>query len=378
MPSFTFVLPHWMYWGALLLFPLVAMYLVRAPAPRTARRTSRSLFNAYLFWLTSGFMGLHRMYLKSWWGFVYLPFFLAVLYCNGEVRDSARGRFAHDRGARAGADGGQARAADRRRRADARGAQGARRRRGRRARQADRVRRRQGGPGPLEEPRRSARDRRRGAAAGRRVPAAGAGAQAPRRGRRGRLRRRPGRRTSPRCRSKARPRTRRCACARRSPTGSTAINAKAGEYVAYWARDRGLRLLLRGDGALRLQLADQLGAREHVPDVRHAVHDLGRLRLPRRPARARRRLLFQVLARAARRSPTSSARCSSSSSRSPCCGPAGASPPTPSPTARPPFTEWGIQYWPVKLTMPIGAALIMLQGVSKLIKDILILTRKEA
>jgi len=42
------------------------------------------------------------------------------------------------------------------------------------------------------------------------------------------------------------------------------------------------------------------------------------------------------------------------------------------------FTEWGIQYWPVKLTMPLGAALIILQGVSKLIKDILILTRKEA
>src|SRR5947207_12110631 len=42
------------------------------------------------------------------------------------------------------------------------------------------------------------------------------------------------------------------------------------------------------------------------------------------------------------------------------------------------FTEWGIQYWPVKLTLPIGAALIILQGVSKLVKDILILTRKEA
>jgi TRAP-type mannitol/chloroaromatic compound transport system permease small subunit len=42
------------------------------------------------------------------------------------------------------------------------------------------------------------------------------------------------------------------------------------------------------------------------------------------------------------------------------------------------FTEWGIQYWPVKLTMPIGAALIILQGVSKLVKDILILTRAKA
>ena len=89
MPSFTFVLPHWVYWGTLLLFPFVAMYMVarqrRLGAPREP-----ILFNAYLFWVTSGFMGLHRMYLKSWWGFLYLPFFVAVLYCNGEVREAAR------------------------------------------------------------------------------------------------------------------------------------------------------------------------------------------------------------------------------------------------------------------------------------------------
>jgi TRAP-type mannitol/chloroaromatic compound transport system permease small subunit len=42
------------------------------------------------------------------------------------------------------------------------------------------------------------------------------------------------------------------------------------------------------------------------------------------------------------------------------------------------FTEWGIQYWPVKLAIPIGAALIVLQGVCKLIKDILLVTRKAA
>jgi len=40
------------------------------------------------------------------------------------------------------------------------------------------------------------------------------------------------------------------------------------------------------------------------------------------------------------------------------------------------FTEWGVQYWPVKLSIPLGAALIVLQGVSKLVKDILIVTRK--
>ena len=42
------------------------------------------------------------------------------------------------------------------------------------------------------------------------------------------------------------------------------------------------------------------------------------------------------------------------------------------------FTEWGIQYWPVKLTIPIGAALLLLQGISKLIKDIMIVTRRES
>jgi TRAP-type mannitol/chloroaromatic compound transport system permease small subunit len=39
------------------------------------------------------------------------------------------------------------------------------------------------------------------------------------------------------------------------------------------------------------------------------------------------------------------------------------------------FTEWGVQYWPVKLSIPIGAALIILQGVSKLLKDITLLRR---
>jgi TRAP-type mannitol/chloroaromatic compound transport system permease small subunit len=42
------------------------------------------------------------------------------------------------------------------------------------------------------------------------------------------------------------------------------------------------------------------------------------------------------------------------------------------------FTEWGVQYWPVKLTIPLGAALIALQGVSKLVKDFLLVSRKAA
>jgi len=87
MPSLNFILPHWLYWGVLLLFPLVAMALVARQHRRGAPREP-ILFNAYLFWLTAGFMGLHRMYLKSWLALLYLPFFFGVLYCNGEIRDS--------------------------------------------------------------------------------------------------------------------------------------------------------------------------------------------------------------------------------------------------------------------------------------------------
>ena len=86
MPTLNFVLPHWMYWGGLLVFPLVAMYLVakhrRVGAPREP-----ILFNAYLFWLTAGFAGLHRFYLRSLWGFLFVPFFLGIIYCNSQVRE---------------------------------------------------------------------------------------------------------------------------------------------------------------------------------------------------------------------------------------------------------------------------------------------------
>ncbi|CDX11748.1 hypothetical protein MPL3356_110137 [Mesorhizobium plurifarium] len=34
------------------------------------------------------------------------------------------------------------------------------------------------------------------------------------------------------------------------------------------------------------------------------------------------------------------------------------------------FTEWGIQHWPVKLAISVGAALLLPQGLSRLIRDI--------
>ena len=86
MPGLNFVLPHWLYWGTLAVFPLIAMYFVKRQKQRGIPR-GPSLFIAYLFWLCSGFMGLHRFYLRNLWGFIFIPMFLAILYANVEIRD---------------------------------------------------------------------------------------------------------------------------------------------------------------------------------------------------------------------------------------------------------------------------------------------------
>jgi len=86
MPNLNFVLPLWLYWAGLVVFPLVAMYLVRRQRRRPLPR-GPSLFIAYLFWLCSGFLGIHRFYLRSAWGWLFIPLFLGILYCNVQVRD---------------------------------------------------------------------------------------------------------------------------------------------------------------------------------------------------------------------------------------------------------------------------------------------------
>ena len=86
MPALTFVLPHWLYWAGLVVFPPVAMYLVARQKSKGAPEGA-SLFIAYLFWLLSGFIGIHRFYLKSALGFVFVAVFGAILYCNAQIRD---------------------------------------------------------------------------------------------------------------------------------------------------------------------------------------------------------------------------------------------------------------------------------------------------
>lgn len=88
MPSIGFVLPHWLFWSSLVVFPLVAWAMVART--RNVRNDGQANnFLAYLFWLTAGFLGMHRFYLKSVWGFVYLPLFAVVVW-GGHLYGEAR------------------------------------------------------------------------------------------------------------------------------------------------------------------------------------------------------------------------------------------------------------------------------------------------
>jgi TRAP-type mannitol/chloroaromatic compound transport system permease small subunit len=100
MPSLNFVLPHWAYWAGLIVFPIVAIWLV-ARQERTGPPRGTSTFIAYLFWLTAGFLGIHRVYLKSLWALPFVGVFVAILVVNGDIRDAredfSRTRAAYDK-----------------------------------------------------------------------------------------------------------------------------------------------------------------------------------------------------------------------------------------------------------------------------------------
>ncbi len=85
MPSVNFVLPHWLYWSGLIVFPLVAMVLARRSQ---SRADGRRLSLAYFLWLVAGFIGIHRFYVRSLWGMVFWPLFALVLIANSMERDA--------------------------------------------------------------------------------------------------------------------------------------------------------------------------------------------------------------------------------------------------------------------------------------------------
>ena len=87
MPHVTFVLPHWLYWGGLIFVPFMAMYIVRKQRGKEVDGTISKRI-AYMLWLCGGFIGLHRFYAKNVWGLAYIPVFVLLLLFNVQVRDA--------------------------------------------------------------------------------------------------------------------------------------------------------------------------------------------------------------------------------------------------------------------------------------------------
>lgn len=87
MPEINFVLPHWVYWSGLILFPLLAMLFYRKTKPKEENKPV-SLSLAYFLLITGGFIGVHRLYLKSFWALGFITLFASVLFVNVEVRDA--------------------------------------------------------------------------------------------------------------------------------------------------------------------------------------------------------------------------------------------------------------------------------------------------
>ncbi|MBW1997437.1 MAG: TRAP transporter small permease subunit [Deltaproteobacteria bacterium] len=87
MPDLTFILPHWIYWAGLILVPLCSMFIIHRQ--RGVRMEGKiSLGIAYMFWFMSGFAGVHRLYLKNKGALVYFPLIIAVLLTNVEVKEA--------------------------------------------------------------------------------------------------------------------------------------------------------------------------------------------------------------------------------------------------------------------------------------------------
>ena len=90
MPELTFVLPHWLYWSGLIVFPLTAYFIFRRTAKQKAvsgpqPQITKTL--AYFFLLTGGFVGCHRLYLKSFWAVPFVVIFVSILLVNDETRN---------------------------------------------------------------------------------------------------------------------------------------------------------------------------------------------------------------------------------------------------------------------------------------------------
>ena len=61
------------------------MVMVRREANKPQDRKA-SLIVAYLMWLGGGFVGLHRFYVRNYWGIIFIPLFLPIIYGNAQQK----------------------------------------------------------------------------------------------------------------------------------------------------------------------------------------------------------------------------------------------------------------------------------------------------
>jgi len=92
LPSLTFALPHVAYWGGIIVFPLIAMYLVRREMAHGTIPGKVALPMAYMLWLVGGIVGLHRFYLRApRLAFAYIVPFVGILYGNEQIWTAREG-----------------------------------------------------------------------------------------------------------------------------------------------------------------------------------------------------------------------------------------------------------------------------------------------
>lgn len=87
MPEINFILPHWLYWGGLILLPLATFFIYKRTAEKKPSAPV-SLSLGYFLLITGGFIGVHRLYLKSTWALVFIALFASIQAVNIEVRDA--------------------------------------------------------------------------------------------------------------------------------------------------------------------------------------------------------------------------------------------------------------------------------------------------
>lgn len=369
MPSLNFVLPHWAYWSGLLLFPVAAMVMV-ARQRRSGADGRPTLFVAYLFWFWAGIVGLHRFYLRSPLGLAFVAVFAAILWCNGEIRDAredvsrtrAAAAQAHTTLDRARAAQSAPDAAQRRAQAEA---DSGRADREFAAAQAELDHR---------------HDLARWAAILLGVMLLGDAFLIPRLVARGRLRAGPAPAAAAAMPDVAEIGTGAdptLAVHTRLTDAIDSLSVRVGEFVAYWAvlavfayyYEVVARYVFNSPTnwvhesmflmfGIQYMLSGALAYRED----QHVRVDILYAKLSvrgRAVADIVTSVFFFIFAGTmlwtGMRFALDAIEVGEHS-----------------------FTEWGVQYWPVKLAIPVGAALILLQGLSKLIKDVVILTRREA